>query len=51
MNLKQTLQIKQGENVRQEVRDLPAGAYTFVMKIKDKDAGNNGEKRVDITVK
>ncbi len=51
LNLKQTLQIKQGEDVRQEVRDLPAGAYTFVMKIKDKVSGNTGEKRLDFTVK
>lgn len=51
LNLKQTLQIKQGENVRQEVRDLPAGSYTFVMKIKDKVSGNTGEKRIDFSVK
>ena len=33
------------------MRDLPAGSYTFVMKIKDKVSGNTGEKRIDFTVK
>jgi hypothetical protein len=51
LNLKQTLQIKSGDQVRNEIRDLPAGAYTFVMKIKDKVSGNTGEKRVEITIK
>ncbi|MCX6561857.1 MAG: hypothetical protein NTZ26_15260, partial [Candidatus Aminicenantes bacterium] len=47
LTLKQTLQIKQGDQVRSETRDLPAGSYTFVMKIKDKVSGNVGEKKID----
>lgn len=51
LNLKQTLQIKQGEAVRNEVRDLPAGAYILVMKIQDKGSERNVEKRIDFTLK
>lgn len=47
----QTLQIKKGEDVKTETRDLPPGSYTLVLKIKDKVSGNIGEKRVDFTVK
>jgi hypothetical protein len=51
LQLKQTLQIKKGEEVKTETRDLPPGNYTLVLKIKDKVSGNVGEKRVDFTVK
>ncbi len=50
LNLKQTLQIKQGEDVRNEVRDLPAGAYVLVMKIKDKGSDRSVEKRIDFSL-
>ncbi|MDD8026725.1 MAG: hypothetical protein PHI34_09430 [Acidobacteriota bacterium] len=49
--LKQTLQIKQGESVRNEIRDLPAGDYTLVMKIKDKGSALSAEKRIDFSIK
>jgi hypothetical protein len=48
---KQTLQIKSGDQVRTESRDLPAGAYTMVLKITDKVSGLTGEKKIDFTVK
>jgi len=51
LQLKQTLQIKKGEETRSETRDLPAGSYTLVLKIADKVSGLKCEKRVDFTVK
>jgi hypothetical protein len=51
LQLKQTLQIKKGEETRSETRDLPAGSYTLVMKITDKVSGLKCEKKVDFTVK
>jgi hypothetical protein len=51
LQLKQTLQIKKGEETRSETRDLPAGSYTLVLKIADKVSGLKGEKKVDFTVK
>lgn len=51
LQLKQTLQIKKGEETRSETRDLPAGSYTLVLKIADKVSGLKCEKKVDFTVK
>ena len=51
LQLKQTVQIKKGEETRSETRDLPAGSYTLVLKIADKVSGLMGEKKVDFTVK
>lgn len=51
LQLKQTLQIKKGEETRSETRDLVAGAYTLVLKITDKVSGLKMEKKIDFTVK
>jgi hypothetical protein len=51
LQMKQTLQIKKGEETRSETRDLPAGSYTLVLKIADKVSGLKCEKKVDFTVK
>jgi hypothetical protein len=51
LQMKQNVQIKKGEETRSEIRDLPAGSYTLVMKIADKVSGLKCEKRVDFTVK
>ncbi len=51
LQMKQTLQIKKGEETRSETRDLPAGSYTLVLKIADKVSGLKVEKKVDFTVK
>jgi len=51
LQMKQTLQIKKGEETRSETRDLPAGSYTLVLKITDKVSGLTCEKKVDFTVK
>ena len=49
--LKQTVQIKTGDQVRQDVRDLAPGAYTLHLKITDKLSGNTCTKQYDFTVK
>jgi len=51
LQMKQTLQIKKGEETRSETRDLPAGSYTLVLKITDKVSGLYCEKKIDFTVK
>ncbi len=51
LQMKQTVQIKKGEETRSEIRDLPAGPYTLVLKITDKVSGMKCEKKVDFTVK
>jgi hypothetical protein len=51
LQLKQTLQIKKGEETRSETRDLAPGAYTLVLKITDKVSGLKCEKTIDFTVK
>lgn len=50
LQLKQTLLIKKGDEERTETRDLPAGDYTFVIKILDKVSGLKGEKKIDFKV-
>jgi hypothetical protein len=49
--LKQTVQIKTGDQVRTEERDLAPGAYTLHLKITDKISGNACTKQYDFTVK
>jgi len=49
--LKQTVQIKTGDQVKQEARDLAPGIYTLHLKITDKISGNNCTKQYDFTVK
>ena len=55
--LKQTVQIKTGDTVRQETRDLVPGSYTLHLKITDlttktdKDPGVSCTKQYDFTVK
>lgn len=51
LQMKQTLQIKKGEETRSETKDLAAGSYTLVLKIGDKVSGLKSEKKVDFTVK
>jgi hypothetical protein len=48
--IKQTLIIKKGDEERTETRDLPAGSYTFVIKIQDKVSGLKGEKKIDFKI-
>jgi hypothetical protein len=50
LQLKQTLLIKKGDEERTETRDLPAGEYTFVIKVEDKVSGLKGEKKVPFKV-
>jgi hypothetical protein len=50
LQMKQTLLIKKGDEERTETRDLPAGSYTFVMKIEDKVSGLKGEKKIDFKI-
>jgi hypothetical protein len=50
LQLKQTLIIKKGDEERTETRDLPAGDYTFVVKIQDKVSGLKGETKVPFKV-
>ncbi|MBM3309877.1 MAG: hypothetical protein FJY80_00030 [Candidatus Aminicenantes bacterium] len=50
LQLKQTLLIKKGDEERTETRDLPAGDYTFVIKVEDKVSGLKGEKKVPFKV-
>jgi hypothetical protein len=49
--LKQTVQIKSGDNVRTETRDLAPGSYTLHLKITDKISGNSCVKQYDFTIK
>jgi hypothetical protein len=49
--LKQTVQIKTGDNVRTESRDLAPGNYTLHITMKDKVSGLSGTKTVDFFVK
>jgi len=49
--LKQTVQIKTGDQVRQDTRDLAPGAYTLHLKITDKISGNGCTQKIDFTVK
>lgn len=49
--LKQTLEIKQGDQVRTESKDLPPGSYTLVIKIADKVSGKTVTKTTDFTMK
>ncbi|MDH7513317.1 MAG: hypothetical protein QHH14_10270 [Clostridiales bacterium] len=49
--LKQTVQIKTGEDVRTEQRDLEPGNYTLIIKIDDKVSGKSVTKTVDFEVK
>ena len=49
--LKQTVQIKTGEEVKTEQRDLAAGNYTLIIKIDDKVSGKSVTKNVDFEVK
>ncbi len=49
--LKQTVQIKTGEEVKTEQRDLAAGNYTLIIKIDDKVSGKSVSKTVDFEVK
>jgi len=55
--LKQTVQIKTGDQVKTDVRDLAAGPYTLKLKITDmltktdKDPGISITKQVEFTVK
>ncbi len=49
--LKQTVQIKTGEDVRTEQRDLEPGNYTLIIKIDDKVTGKSVTKTVDFEVK
>lgn len=49
--LKQTVIIKQGEEQRQETRDLPQGKYTLGLQIQDKISGKTLTKTIDFEVK
>jgi hypothetical protein len=49
--LKQTVLIKDAEGERQETRDLAAGKYTLVIKIKDKIGASTIEKTLDFELK
>ena len=49
--LKQTLEIKTGDEVKTEQRDLPAGEYVFVARILDSISGLKTEKKINFTVK
>ena len=49
--LKQTLLIKNDQGEKQETRDLQAGKYTLVIRIKDKIGGSTIEKTLDFEVK
>jgi len=49
--LKQTLLIKNDQGEKQETRDLAAGKYTLVIRIKDKIGGSTIEKTLDFEVK
>jgi hypothetical protein len=49
--LKQTLNIKTGDQERTETKDLPPGNYTLHVKILDKVSGKSGTKMVDFTMK
>ncbi len=49
--LKQTVIIKQGEEQRQETRDLPEGKYLLQMQIQDKVSGKSLTKTIDFEVK
>jgi len=49
--LKQTVQIKTGEEERTEQRDLAPGNYTLIIKIDDKVSAKSVTKTVDFEVK
>ncbi len=49
--LKQTLNIKTGDQERTETRDLAPGSYALVVKITDKGSGKTVTKTVDFTMK
>ncbi len=50
--MKQTLLTKDKDGKEsQESRDLPAGSYTFTIKLTDKVSGRTCSKAVDFTVK
>ncbi len=49
--LKQTVQIKTGEEVKTEQRDLEPGNYTLIIKIDDKVAAKSVTRTVDFEVK
>ena len=49
--LKQTLNIKTGDQEKTETRDLAPGSYTLVAKITDKVSGKTVTKNVDFTMK
>jgi hypothetical protein len=49
--LKQTLNIKTGDQERTETKDLPPGDYTLVIQIKDKISEMTVTKTVDFTMK
>jgi len=49
--LKQTVLIKNDQGEKQETRDLQAGKYTLVIRIKDKIGGSTIEKILDFEVK
>jgi len=49
--LKQTVIIKQGEEQRQETRDLPEGKYTLGIQIQDKVSGKTLTKTVNFEVR
>ncbi|MCX7973817.1 MAG: hypothetical protein N3B16_04870 [Candidatus Aminicenantes bacterium] len=49
--LKQTVIVKQGNEQRQETRDLPEGKYTLGVQIQDKISGKTLTKTIDFQVK
>jgi hypothetical protein len=49
MPLKQTVQIKTGDQVKTDTRDLAPGAYTLHLKITDKISGNSCTRQSDFT--
>ena len=49
--LKQTLNIKTGDQERTETKDLPPGDYQLVIQIKDKIGDKTATKTVDFTMK
>jgi hypothetical protein len=49
--LKQTVLIKNDQGEKQETRDLAAGKYTLVIRIKDKIGGSTIEKTLDFELK
>jgi hypothetical protein len=49
--MKQTVKITDDKGERTETRDLAAGPYSLIIKVKDVVSGNTCEKKLDFEVK